>query len=485
MKEPELDGQRSTSPRPTDAHRRIAVVGAGPSGLYAAQELTKQEHLAVVVDIYDRLPTPYGLLRYGVAPDHESIRGVATTLARVFESENIRFLGLVDFGHDVTREELLAAYDAVIYAAGASEDLRMNIPGESLPGSCSAREFVAWYGGHPDARPQSMAGVRSVVAVGVGNVAVDVARILTKHPEDLEHTDMPREVLDELHRHTVADVWVIGRRGPQHASFTTKELRELLAVPDMAVTVNVGAFDGIDDADLDRRTRANVAALQAASAREVTEARTRLHFLFWRRPTAITGEGRVTGITLERTTLGESGRVVGTGEFSELPADLVLRAIGYRGVPLPGVPFDVELGIIPNDEGRVFTEDGHRLRREYVVGWIKRGPIGVIGTNKSDAAQTVAHVLRELEAMPHDERASLDLERHLAERGFRPSTFADWRRIDEAEQSRGRGQGRDRTKIEAWQELLDLVSRERPGGPPAPADERLPQARPQDVGGPR
>lgn len=485
MNEPELDGQRSTDPRPTDAHRRIAVVGAGPSGLYAAQELAKQEQVPVEVDVYDRLPTPYGLLRYGVAPDHESIRGVATTLAKVFESKNIRFLGLVDFGHDVTREELLAAYDAVIYAAGASEDLRMNVPGESLPGSRSARELVAWYGGHPDARTQSMAGVRSVVAVGVGNVAVDVARILTKHPEDLEHTDMPREVLDELHCNTVADVWVIGRRGPQHASFTTKELRELLAVPDTAVTVSAGAFDHIDEADLDRRTKANVAALQAASAREVTEARTRLHFLFWRRPTAVTGESHVTGVTLERTALNEHGRVIGTGDFSELPADLVLRAIGYRGVPLPGVPFDMELGVIPNDEGRVFTEDGHRLRREYVVGWIKRGPIGVIGTNKSDAAQTVAHVLRELDATPHDERASLDLERHLAERGFRPSTFEDWRRIDEAEQSRGQGQGRNRTKIEAWQELLDLIVRERPGGPPTPADERSPQARPQDIGGPR
>ncbi|WP_168583070.1 FAD-dependent oxidoreductase [Gephyromycinifex aptenodytis] len=464
--------------------RRVAIVGAGPSGLYAAQELANQDQVPVEVDVYDRLPTPYGLLRYGVAPDHESIRGVATTLARVFESEHIRFLGLVDFGNDVAREELLAAYDAVIYAAGASEDLRMNVPGESLPGSRSAREFVAWYGGHPDARAQDLAGVRSVVAVGVGNVAVDVARILTKHPEDLESTDMPRQVLDELHRHTVADVWVIGRRGPQHASFTTKELRELLAVPDLAVTVNAGAFEGIEDADLDRRTRANVAALQAAATREVPQARTRLHFLFWRRPVAVTGEEQVSGMTVERTALDAAGGVTGTGEFSELPADLVLRAIGYRGVPLPGVPFDMEFGIIPNDEGRVLTEDGHRLRREYVVGWIKRGPIGVIGTNKSDAAQTVRHLCQELQEAPHDERASLDLDRHLAERGFRPSTFEDWRRIDEAEQSRGQGQGRDRSKIEAWQELLDLVTRERPGGPPTPADEHA-QARPQEVGGPR
>lgn len=463
----------TSGPPLQEAPRRIAVVGSGPSGLFAAQELAAQDLLPVEVDVYDRLPTPYGLLRYGVAPDHESIRGVATTLARVFESSRIRFLGLVEFGQDVTREELLAAYDAVVYAAGASEDLRMNVPGETLPGSRSAREFVAWYGGHPDARPQSMAGVRSVVAVGVGNVAVDIARILTKAPEDLEHTDMPRDVLDELHANTVADVWVIGRRGPHHASFTTKELRELLAVPDVQVTVSAGAFDDIDEADLDRRTRANVAALREASRREVPEARTRLHFLFWRRPVALNGDDRVTGMTLERTTVDAKGRVLGTGETNELPADLVLRAIGYRGLPLPGVPFDIEYGVIPNDQGRVYTEDGHRLPREYVVGWIKRGPIGVIGTNKSDAAQTVAHLLRELDALPpQDGSARLDLERHLADRGFVPSTFDDWRRIDAAEQERGQGQGRGRAKIEAWQELLDLVVRERPGGPATPADER-------------
>ncbi|MDO5626770.1 MAG: FAD-dependent oxidoreductase [Mobilicoccus sp.] len=461
---------------PSPAPRRVAIVGAGPSGLFAAQALLGQDDVPIEVDIFDRLPSPFGLVRYGVAPDHESIKSVAEALARVFDSPGLRFRGLVTFGEDVTREELNAAYDAVIYAAGASEDLRMNVPGESLPGSRSAREFVAWYSGHPDATPQHLAGVDSAVAVGVGNVAVDVARILVKDAADLAVTDMPQPVLDELGRHTVGDVWVVGRRGPHHASFTTKELRELCSLEGVHVTVSAGAFDDIDDADLDRRTRANVAVLREAASREVADVRARLHFLFWRRPVALEGTDAVTGLRLERTRL-ENGRVVGTGEHSVLDAQLVLRAIGYRGVPLPGLPFDLERGIVPNDDGRVTTEDGHVLPREYVVGWIKRGPVGVIGTNKKDAVQTVALLLADLTADPSgatttQERALLDLDAHLAARGLHPTTFEDWRRIEAAEATLGEGQGRARTKIEAWSELLDLVALDRPGGPATPADER-------------
>lgn len=243
---------------------RVAVVGAGPSGLFAAQALLADP--AVSVDIYDRLPTPFGLLRYGVAPDHSSIKSVATALARVFESPRVSFRGLVHFGRDVTRQELLAAYDAVVYAAGASEDVQLGVPGEELPGSRSAREFVAWYSGHPDAPAQSLAGVRQAIAVGVGNVAVDVARILVKGHQELAATDMPDDVLAELARADVTDVWIIGRRGPQHASFTTTELRELLGTPGVAVSVPPEAFEDIDEADLDRRTRANVEALREAAA---------------------------------------------------------------------------------------------------------------------------------------------------------------------------------------------------------------------------
>lgn len=468
MTAPERSGLDEFTPR---AHR-VAIVGAGPSGLFAAQALLAQEDIPVEVDIFDRLPTPFGLVRYGVAPDHASIKSIAQSLAKVFDANHLRFRGLVNFGADVTREELLSAYDAVVYAAGASEDQRMNVPGESLPGSRSAREFVAWYSGHPDAHPQNLQGITSAVAVGVGNVAVDVARILTRDPDELSSTDMPQAVVDELARHTVRDVWIIGRRGPHHASFTTKELRELCFLDGVEVTVSAGAFDGIDEADLDRRTRANVEVLREADAATVPEARSHLHFLFWRRPVAVEGETGVTGLTLERTTLDENGRVVGTGDTRTLDTQLVLRAIGYRGVPLPGVPFDAERGVIPNREGRVTSENGEVLAREYVVGWIKRGPIGVIGTNKSDAAQTVRLLLEDLavRAETGSRSAFLDLDNHLADKGLFPTSFADWQRIEEAEAVRGEQVGRGRVKIEAWSELLDLVARERPGGPATPAD---------------
>src|SRR5512144_188148 len=228
-------------PRP----RRIAIVGAGPSGLFAAQSLVGQDQLPVEVDLYDRLPTPYGLLRYGVAPDHQNIKAVAAALAKTFEKDAVRFVGNVELGKNVTREELLDAYDAVVYAVGASEDLHMGIPGEALSGSRSAREFVEWYSAHPDAKPQSLAGVTGVATIGVGNVAVDVARILAKEAAALEPTDMPDEVLEELGRHTVSDIWLVARRGPQHAAFTTVELREMVNTPGLRVTVEKGVLDGI------------------------------------------------------------------------------------------------------------------------------------------------------------------------------------------------------------------------------------------------
>lgn len=444
--------------------RRIAIVGAGPSGLFAAQALIARDESAVEIDIYDRLPAPYGLLRYGVAPDHTSIKNVAIALARTFESGAVTFRGLVEFGKDVTRDELLAAYDAVIYAVGASEDLHMGVPGEDLAGSRSAREFVAWYSGHPDADPQYLDGVSSAVAVGVGNVAVDVARILAKDPADLTGTDMPIGVLEELHRTRVRDVWVIGRRGPQHASFTTVELRELLHTPGVAIDIDEASLEGIDEETLDRRTKANVRLLrEAATADQPADARCTLHFRFWRRPAELIGTERVEQLSLERTEIAPDGRVRGTGEVMIIDAELVLRAIGYRSVALPGVPFDPDRGVVSNLEGRVTDLDGTIHPREYVVGWIKRGPIGVIGTNKSDANQTVTHLLADLAALP--ERASEQpsspapadvLAEVLAGRGIRASSFADWQRIDAAEQNLGAAHERPRTKIEAWHELLEL-----------------------------
>lgn len=431
---------------PTHEPPRVAIVGAGPSGLFAAAALVSDPD--VRVDIFDRLPTPFGLLRYGVAPDHASIKAVATTLARVFESDRVRFLGLVEFGRDVTAAELVASYDAVIYAVGAADDRHLGIPGEDLPGSRSARQFVAWYSGHPDAEPQPMAGVRDAVIIGVGNVAVDVARILLKEPSALSVTDMPDTVLAALREARIENVWLVGRRGPEHATFTTPELRELLETPGIGITLTGCDLEAIDSSVLERHARANVALIAGAVAESPGTADRWLHLLFWHRPAALDGEGRVQAVRLEPTAPG--------AEPLTVPADLVLRSIGYRGVPLPGVPYDE--GRIPNLEGRVLELDGSARPGEYAVGWIKRGPVGLIGSNKKDAAETVAHLLEDLATQPRrhlDDLAALDAT--LAARGVRPSDLEDWRRIDEAEIARGGIRGSERTKIEAWHDLLDLV----------------------------
>jgi ferredoxin--NADP+ reductase len=432
--------------------KRVAIVGAGPSGIFAAQALLAQPGIAV--DLYDRLPTPYGLLRYGVAPDHTSIKGVGVALARVFESPAIRFLGLVEFGRDVTRKELLSAYDAVIYASGAAEDAEMAVPGENLPGSESARSFVAWYSGHPDASPFRLTGVRSVVTVGVGNVAVDVSRILCKTAADLTPTDMPDPVLNELRGHVARDVWIVGRRGPEHASFTTPELRELLTLPHVQPIVH-GALGDIDLTTLDRRPRANVEAMKIAAERSVPDASLRLHLLFWHRPIEVEGKHRVSGLALERTALDPEGRLVATGEERTIECQLVLRAIGYRGHALAGVPFDEARGVIPNTAGRVLDARGRVQPREYAVGWIKRGPTGVIGTNKSDAAETVASLIADLPSAA--QLTPEPVEKLLRRRGLRPTTYEDWMRIDAAESALGGRHGRHRTKIASWPDLLSIA----------------------------
>ncbi len=425
--------------------RRVAIVGAGPSGLFAAGQLVQQDQLELAIDIFDRLPTPFGLLRYGVAPDHASIKAVAKTLAAAFESPRVRFCGLVEIGAKVSPAELLACYDAVVYAIGAELDRKLGIPGEDLPGSRSAREFVSWYSGHPDAVAHDLGGVRNVVVVGVGNVAVDIARILLKDPTELSATDMPDAVLAALQGTAIENVWLVGRRGPAYASFSTAELRELLALDGVGVRYERGELPPVGD-NLDRKARNNLAAIAAALAEPRPRPQRWLHLLFNHRPVAITGAGRVQAVELESTL---------DGSRFEIPADLVLRSIGYYGIPLPGVPFDD--GRIPNLEGRVREPDGSLRPREYAVGWIKRGPTGLIGANKSDAAETVAHLLADLAVAPRLPLADPDA--LLAAKGLRPSTIADWRRIDDAEIGRGNLRGRERTKIEAWHELLDLVFR--------------------------
>lgn len=455
---------------------RVAVVGAGPSGLFAAQALVSQDRLPVEVDLYDRLPTPYGLLRYGVAPDHPNIKAVATALQKVFDAPGIRFHGLVRVGEDLSRDEMLSAYDAIVYAVGAAADVAMGAPGEELPGSISARQFVEWYGGHPDASPHDLGTTTGAAVVGLGNVALDVARVLVKDPEALAVTDMPDDVLDVLRASAIDDVWIVGRRGPAQAAFTTKELREILELPGVEVTVNPDAFDGIDDATLDRRCAANVAALREAATRAghaadgqpdlaagvdpvvTSRPARRLHFLFWRRPVRLEGTDHVESFVVERTRV-EGGRVVGSGQEDALPVQLVLRSIGYRGVAVPGVSFEPVDCVIPNREGRVVGEDGLVAAREYVVGWIKRGPTGVIGTNKSDAAQTVAHLVDDLTGTP-PLASRVEVAGLLAARGVQPVSFEDWQRIDAEEVARGQAHGRAREKVATWAELRALVAHE-------------------------
>ncbi|WP_027480702.1 FAD-dependent oxidoreductase, partial [Deinococcus pimensis] len=363
----------------TDRPLRVAVVGSGPSGLYAAEALIKQGDLPVSVDVLDRLATPYGLVRYGVAPDHQKIKSVTSLYQKILEDPRVRFLGHVEFGRDLTHDDLRRHYDAVVYAVGASSDRNLGIPGEDLEGSLSATEFVAWYNGHPDAEAREMVLTATGVAVvGVGNVAVDVTRILAKTVEELSTSDIAEHALDALSRSHVTDVYVLGRRGAAQAKFTTKELRELGELADADVVVKpeeVSLTEEEEAAITDNTVRKNVEVLREFAARPLTGKSRRVHLRFLVSPVEIQGEdGRVAGLRVERNRLDGTQNAVGTGEFETLDVQMVLRSVGYRGVALPGVPFDARRGVIPNEGGRVRDEAGTVVPGEYVAGWIKRGP---------------------------------------------------------------------------------------------------------------
>ena len=462
---------------------RVAVVGSGPAGLYTAEALIKQsaalpEPVEIKVDVLDRLPTPYGLVRYGVAPDHKSIKSVANYLRRVLESPDVTFLGGVRFGEDVTREELVGAYDAVVYATGAMRDRRLGIPGEDLPGSYAATDFVNWYCGHPDLDPSAFVlTAESAVVIGVGNVAVDVARILTRDVSELHETDIPEPVLDVLRASSIREVHMVGRRGPAYAKFTTKELRELGELPGVSVSVDADemdltTFDASGEsaklAESDRRVRGNLVAMRNWESAPPGPGRS-LRVRFWLRPVEIlpSPSGTVGGVCLERTRLSADGVLEGTGEIERVDAQLVLRSVGYQSVPLPGVPFDSRSCTVPNAGGRVVDEAGQPLPGEYVAGWLKRGPTGVIGTNKADAAETVRALLADLAGGPGDGDAPLPrpgllrfpeaagepngespLAKVLAARGVQPVSYDEWLRIENAEAELAKSLGRgERVKL--------------------------------------
>jgi ferredoxin/flavodoxin---NADP+ reductase len=439
---------------------RVAIVGAGPAGLYAAEALLSAEAIGGIrVDVLDRNPTPFGLVRYGVAPDHLSIRSVRDTLDRGLDDQRLRFFGGVVVGEEdpsvpaaVSLADLRAHYDAVILAYGASTDRALGIEGEDLPGSISATEFVRWYTGHPDCPPDEftdlVARARTVVVLGVGNVAVDVTRVLAKTRAELDHTDMPEHVLQALEASGVEQVYLIGRRGPAEASWTTKELKELGELAECAVEVAPGALPltGSSESRVAESKVAarNVAVIEDWASRASRAAQRRITVRFFARPVRIIGDESVSAIEVETTELDDSGAAIGTGRTEVIPTDVVIRSVGYRGEGLADVPFDTRTGTVVHADGRVMAGE-QIVPGLYVSGWIKRGPSGIIGTNKKDSVATVASLLADignglLPRRPHDE----DL--FSAPHADVVST-AGWRRIDVAERALGSTRGRERTTI--------------------------------------
>jgi ferredoxin/flavodoxin---NADP+ reductase len=443
---------------------RVAVVGSGPAGFYAADALLRSEDPPVEVDLIDRLPTPWGLVRLGVAPDHENIKAVSRAFEKTAARPGFRFFGNVEVGTTVSHEELVERYDAVVYTVGAQTDRRLGIPGEDLPGSWAATEFVAWYNGHPDFQDRQfdLSHERAVV-IGNGNVAIDCARMLALTADELASTDTTHEAIDAIVGAGVREIVMLGRRGPVQAAFTPPELKELGEL--------AGAEPIVDPADLqldpasvleleaDReRARRNFDLLEDYAAREAEGRPRRIVLRFLASPVAILGEDRVEAVEVVRNELvEEGGRIVArpTGETEIVPAGIVLRSVGYQGVALPGVPFDERSGTIPNDRGRV-----EGAERTYVAGWIKRGPSGVIGTNKKDAAETVELLLEDARAgRLAGAKPELQLVDLLEAKGAHFVEYAGWQAIDAAERGAGEPLGRPRVKLTAWEKLLETGGR--------------------------
>jgi ferredoxin--NADP+ reductase len=444
---------------------RVAVVGSGPAGFYAAGALLAAD-TAAEVDMIERLPTPWGLVRLGVAPDHPKIKSVSRAFEKIADRPGFRFLGNVEVGRDLTHADLLELYDAIIYAVGAQSDRRMGIPGEDLPGSWPATEFVAWYNGHPDFQQLEFdLSVERAVVVGAGNVAVDVARMLALTPEELAPTDTTEAAIAAINGAGITEIVMVARRGPAQAAFTTPELIELgeLAGCDVVVDPADLELDPASEAALAGDTNAtrNLEVLREYAARPLHGHPKQLHLRFLLSPVALTGDGRVEAMEVVRNQLeaDERGtlRAVPTGERETIPCGLVFRSVGYRGVALPDVPFDESRGTIRNENGRVLDESGNPVPRVYCAGWIKRGPTGVIGTNKKDATETVELLLEDLGNVPRRGRSADDVDTLLEERGARCVVYAGWCSIDEAERAAGEKLGRPRVKLCTWNELLEAA----------------------------
>ncbi|QNO37245.1 FAD-dependent oxidoreductase [Protaetiibacter sp. SSC-01] len=442
---------------------RLAIVGAGPAGIYAADILLKYERsFDVSIDLFEQLPAPYGLVRYGVAPDHPRIKGIITALREVLDRGDIRIFGNVLYGRDITLDDLKKHYHAVIFATGAVRDASLDIPGIDLPGSYGAADFVSWYDGHPDYPREWPLEAQSVAVIGNGNVALDVARILAKHPEDLLPTEIPDNVYEGLKVSPVTDVHVFGRRGPMQVKFTPLELRELGELRDVDMIV----YD--EDFDYDEASRRAIESnkqvfvidkvLSQWRQREVGQASRRLHLHFYAKPLEVVGdEHGITAFRYERTEPDGSGGVRGTGEIREVPIQALYRAVGYFGSPLDGIPFDEDRGVIPNHEGQVVDHHNEVVPGVYATGWIKRGPVGLIGHTKSDAMETISHLVKGQASWWTPSEPEEDaIPALLQERGVIYTDLDGWHRLDEHEMALGQPHGRARIKVVPREEMVRI-----------------------------
>lgn len=446
---------------------RLAIVGAGPAGIYAADLIIKSElrDFDVSIDLFDLLPAPYGLVRYGVAPDHPRIKGIIRALYEVLDRGDIRFFGNVEYGKDITLDDLKTHYNAVIFSTGAVKDANLNIPGIDLEGSFGAAAFVNWYDAHPDFERSWDLSAKEIAVLGNGNVALDVARVLSKPAEAMLSTDIPDNVYQGLRASRATDVHVFGRRGPAQVKFSPLELREAVHIEGVDTIVYDEDFqydEGSQKAiDTNNQTRVMVKTLEELRSNEITGAKRRLHLHFFSAPVEILEQdGKVAGIKIERTKLDGTGNVKPTGEFREFPIQAVYRAVGYFGSELSEVPFDEKAGVIPNDKGRVLDSDGKHIHGVYATGWIKRGPVGLIGHTKSDAIETIAQIIEDKnnwwQPVSPSEDSITDL---LTSRKIDFVGWPEWLRIDAEEKRLGEAQERERIKLVEREDFLTFAKK--------------------------